>query len=106
MGVSDWPRAKAKETDLHKDIPVPVVVKSVRIQDLVLCHISVPMDVLCHELFVRILALGVLVQKFHVGMGRCRVQIVIELLDVFAVVPLMTCDAKKTFLQYAILAVP
>ena len=39
-------------------------------------------------------------------MRRCRVKVVIEFFNVLAVVPLMSCNAEKAFLEDWILAVP
>lgn len=64
------------------------------------------MLVLAHELLVRERLLRVLVQELHVRMRRRGIEIVVELLHVFAVVSLVARDTEEAFLEYAVLAVP
>ena len=97
---------KGKQTRLHKDIPVTIVVECIRIQDLKLRNVPVAIDVLADKLLVWVCLLGVLVEELHIRVGRRRVEIVIELLDVLAVVPLVSGDAKQSLLKDTILAVP
>src|SRR5206468_1695630 len=52
------------------------------------------------------LLLGVLVEAFQIRMGRRRVEVVVGLLDVFAMVPLTVGQAKQPFLQDRVASVP
>lgn len=71
---------------LDKDVPVTILVKRVRVQELVLADLSTPVSGFLLELFVGEFVLGVLVQELHVRVGRRRVEVVVELLDVLSVV--------------------
>jgi hypothetical protein len=50
--------------------------------------------------------LRILVERAGVGVGRRRVEVVIELLDVFAVVALVIGESEEAFLENGIRAVP
>lgn len=71
---------------LNEDIPVPVIIESIGVGDLVLLNISGPLSRLLNELLVGEAALRVLVQELHVGVGGCRVEVVVQLFDVFSMV--------------------
>src|SRR5262249_9842284 len=67
---------------------------------------AVATPILLDQLGVRELGLGILVEKPHVRMRRCRVEVVVVLLHVLAVVPLVAGEAEEPFLQNRIAAVP
>jgi hypothetical protein len=71
-----------------------------------LCDVSSPVDAFGHQFLIGITTLRVLVKEFHVRMCWRGVEIVIQLLDVLAVVSLMACYSKQAFLEDGILAVP
>lgn len=73
-------------THLDKDIPIPILIKYIRIQNLKLIHLPTAMRRLLDQLIVRVLVLRVFVEELHVGVGRGRVEVVVEFFDVFAVV--------------------
>jgi hypothetical protein len=50
--------------------------------------------------------LRVLVEKLHVRVGRCRVEIKVILLDVFAVIAFVAREPEEPFFEDRILAVP
>jgi hypothetical protein len=68
------------------DIPIPIVVKSVRVEDLKLGHIATAARALPHKLLIRVGALGVLVEVLHVRVRRRAVEVIVYFLDVFAMV--------------------
>lgn len=93
-------------TYLQKDIPVPVIIKGIRIQNLKFGDIAPSIHILLHKLLIRVRPLRILIKELHVRMRRCGVEIVIELLYVFAMVPLMASDSKETLFQDTIFLVP
>ena len=93
-------------TDLDEHVPVPVILKQVSVQNLVLRYVASTLLVFLHELLVRVSLLRVLVQELHVRVRRRRVEIIVQLLDVLAMVALVSSHAKKTLLQDTVLAVP
>lgn len=94
------------EAYLDEYVPVSVLVKAVCVQDLELGNISPAVHILLHKIFVRITLLRVLVEKLHVRVRRRRIQVVIEFLDIFAVITLVASYAEEAFLENGVLAVP
>ena len=99
-------RAYMQQTYLDKDIPVAIVIEGIRVQDLELGDITVAVHVFADELLIREGLLGVLVEELHVRVGRRRVKIVIQLLDVLAMVALVASNTKETFLEDRIVSIP
>src|SRR5262245_3559689 len=64
------------------------------------------LPVACHQLTVGERRLRVFVEVFHVGMGGCRVQVKIVLLDIFSVIPLVIGQTKEPFFEDGITPVP
>jgi hypothetical protein len=109
-------------THLDKYIPVSVLIKDIRVHELKLADFPAPVPALLLQLLVRELGLGVLVQVLHVRVSRARVEIVVQLLDVLAVIAwsrqltsvflfcgvltLRTIETEKPLLQDRVLAVP
>ena len=91
---------------LDKHIPVPVLVQGVSIEKLVFRDLAPTILVLANQLVVGIGALGVLVQKLHVRVRRGGVQIVVQLLDVLAMISLGARHAEKTLFEHAVVLVP
>jgi len=59
-----------------------------------------------NQLFIREGSLRIFVEEFHVGVCWRRVEVPVEFFDVLAMIALMTGDAKKTFFEDTIVAVP
>lgn len=93
-------------THLNEYIPIAVFVKRVRVQDFVLGHVSTSTLTLGYKLLVRKSSLGILVQELHIRMRRRRIEVVIQFLHVFAMIPLMARNAKQPLLQDRVLVVP
>ena len=93
-------------THLHKDIPIAILVKRVRVQDFILGHVPAPLLILGHKLLIGEPSLRILVQKLHIRMRRRRIEVVVQLLHVFAMVPLVARDAKQPLLQDRVRIVP
>ena len=98
---------KAKScAHLHEDIPVPILSERVRVQNLILGSVTVAVLVHANELLVRIRLLRILVQVLHVRVGRGGVEVVVELLDVLAMVPLVSSHAEEPLLEDMVPSVP
>ena len=91
---------------LDEDVEVPVVVEDAGIQELELRAAPFPPPVLLDELPVGVLALGVLVERLHVGVGRRVVEVEVVLLDVLPTVPLARDEPEEALLQDGIALVP
>lgn len=93
-------------TYLDEHIPVTILIKAIRVKNLKLWDIPTTVHVLSNEIFVWVTLLRILVEELHVRMRRGRVQIVVELLDIFTVVPLVASHAEEAFLEDGVLTVP
>ncbi len=88
------------------DIEVAVVVEHAGVEQLELGLVLAAPPVLCHQPGVREFPLRIFVEILQVRVGRGGVEIIIELLDVLAVVALAVGQAEQPFLQDRVLAVP
>ncbi len=91
---------------LREDVEVPVVVEDAGVHQLELGVAPLAATVLLEQPRVRVFALRVLVERLHVGVRGRRIQVVVGLLDVFAVVALRAGQAEEPLLQDRIPAVP
>jgi len=94
------------ETHLDKDVPVPVLVKGIRVEKFELGDLPAAMLVLAHEILIRILPLGVLVKELHVRVRGGGVEVVIKFLDILAMVSLRARDTKEPLLDHPVLFIP
>lgn len=94
------------QTNLDEDVPVAVVVERIRVGDLKLGNVAAAVGRLADELLVRVRPLRVLVQHLHVRVGRRRVEVPVQLLDVLAVVALVSGRSEQALLQDRVDAVP
>lgn len=101
-------RCKREErgTHLDVDVPVAILVKEVSIHQFKLANLPAPVLVLFLQLLVWEFGLRVLVEIFHVRMCRGRVEVIIDLFDVFTVISLVTVEAVETFFQDRVFTVP
>ena len=88
------------------DIEIAVVVEDAGIDDLEFGLPAVAPRVFLHQEVVGKCRLRILVEHAGVAVGRHRVEIVVELLDVLAVIALAVAQAEHALLQDRILAVP
>ena len=88
------------------DIEVAVVVEDARVEQLVFAIVQAAAGVFLDKLRVGEGGLRVFIEHAHVGMAGHAIEIVVELLDVFAVVALGVGQAEQTFLQDRVAAVP
>jgi hypothetical protein len=82
--------AHAGKTSTHfdKNVPVTVFVEDVGVKYLELDDLATAMLVLTNDILIRIGLLRVFVQKLHVGVSRRRIQVIVQFLDIFSVIPL------------------
>ena len=91
---------------LQEDVEVAATVEDPGVEDLELGILLPPPPVLLDQPGVRELRLGVLVEHLEIGGGRGGIQVVVELLDVLAVVPLVPGQAEEPLFQDRIAPVP
>jgi hypothetical protein len=73
---------------LHEDIPITVAFENACIDQLILVILEAASAVLLNQQLVWIFVLRILVEHLQIRMGWRGVQIVVILLDIFAVVSL------------------
>ena len=91
---------------LHHDIEVAVVVEYTGIDQLVLEGVSPAAGVGLHQVVIWKRSLRVAVQEAQVGVGRRRVEVVVVLLGILAVVALAVGQTEYALLENGIVAVP
>ena len=87
-------------------IEVAVAFEHAAVDQLELRIVFAAPSILVDELSVRKRLLGVLVEALQIRMGRRRVEVVVALLDVLAVVPFAVGQAEQPFLQDRVAPVP
>lgn len=97
---------RRKKTDLDVNVPVAILVKEISIHQFKLAHLPAPVLVLILQLLVREFGLRVFVEIFHVRMCRGRVEVIVNLFNVFTVISLVTVEAVETFFQNGVFTVP
>ena len=88
------------------DVEIAVGVEDAGIDDLELGLPPVAPRVLLHQKVVGKFGLRILVEHPGVAVGRHRVEVVVELLDVLAMIALAVAQAEHALLQDRVLAVP
>src|SRR5439155_7748562 len=91
---------------LSEYIEVAVLVEDARVHELELKRILSTPAIFLDQPGIRILGLWILVQGFHVGVRGGRIEVVVELLDVFSVIALRPGQAEEPLFQNRIAAVP
>ena len=92
--------------ELDEHVEIAIVIEDARIEQLVLELHLAAVAIGRDEFVVRISCLGILIEVFHVGMRRRRVEVEVIFLHVLAVVPLAVREAEQTLLEDGILTVP
>src|SRR6185503_9887035 len=87
-------------------VEVAILCERAGVEQLVLGLAARPLLTLLHQLRVWIGALRVLVEHLQIGMSRRRVEVVIELLHVLAVIAFAVGQSEQPLLQNRIAAVP
>ena len=70
----------------EKHVEIPVVIKHTRVHQLIFPIVFAPLPVFFDQLGIGKGVLGIFIQKLHVGMRRCGVQVKVILFDVFPVI--------------------
>mmetsp|Transcript_11102 Transcript_11102/g.33456 ORF Transcript_11102/g.33456 Transcript_11102/m.33456 type:complete len:404 (+) Transcript_11102:619-1830(+) len=91
---------------LHVDVKVPVLIKDARVHELVLGIVTAERGVFVAQGVVRELCLRVLVQHLQVAVARRCVQVVVQVLDVLAVIALRAPEPKQPLLENGVLPIP
>ena len=91
---------------LHLDVEVSVFVKDSRVEQFVLRLKMGAPAVFGQQILIGECCLRIFVEPFAVGMGRRRVEIVVELLDVLAVVALRTGETEEALLEDRVISIP
>src|SRR5271165_875863 len=91
---------------LRNDIEISILREHPGIDKLVLRKFETAPGIFLDELIVGKRYLGVFVKRLEVRMGRRRVEVVITLFAIFAVIAFRAGESEETFLQYGILSVP
>ena len=87
-------------------IEITFLLKNSRVRQFKLGAGTPPPTVLAQKFRIGKRLLGIFVKRPHVAVGRRRIQIVIQLLDVLAVIAFVSVESVETFLQDGIVAVP
>ena len=91
---------------LDRDVEEPAVLEDPGLRDLVFRPVAPARQVLAHQRLVGERRLRVAVELLEVGVARDRVEVVVDLLDVLAVVALLIGQAEQAFLEDAVAPVP
>jgi hypothetical protein len=89
-----------------KDVEISVFIESIGVDQLKFCIVLAPPAILFRQPGVRKHPLRILVEHLQVRMRRGSVQVVVDLLDVLAVIALAVGQPEQTFFQNRITAVP
>jgi len=90
----------------HENVEVAVVIEESGVEQLVFRRADAAATVLAHQVRIGKGGLRILVKHFHVGMRRCCIQVVIEFLDVLAVIAFAVGQAEQALLEDGISLVP
>src|SRR3989441_1191898 len=91
---------------LGDDVEVAIFLEDAGVHELELGISAAPPLILLDEPRVRKLALRILVETLHIGVGRRGVEVEVIVLDVLAVVPLRAGEAENPLLENRVLLVP
>ncbi len=91
---------------LDEDIPVTIAFEYAGVDQLELVLLQTAPRVFLHQLRVWVFPLRILVEHPEIRMGRRRVQVVVVLLHVLAVVALRVRQSEQSFFQERVFAVP
>ena len=88
------------------DVEIAISVEHAGINKLKLRHVAATRLVFCAQARVGKFRLRVFVEHFQIGVRRRRIQVVVKLLNVFAVVALHVVQAEQTFFQGRVMTIP
>ena len=91
---------------LHEDVEIPVVIEDAGVEELIFHLLPRPSAVCLYQVGIGKRRLGILVEVFHVGVGRGAVEVEVVLLHILAVVPLAVGQSEQPLLQDRVLPVP
>src|SRR6185437_469887 len=91
---------------LGENVEVPPLLEHPGVGELELAIIPAPAAILGHQLVVRERGLRVLVERLEVGVRGRRVEVVVALFHLLAVVAFWTGETEEPFLEDRIAAIP
>src|SRR5262245_50281800 len=91
---------------LNENVEIAIVIENPRVDQFEFEVMFAAAAVFFRQALVGKLTLRVLVEKFHVGVRRRRIEIEIIFLDVFAVIAFVAGEAEEALLENRVLAVP
>src|SRR5262249_40901369 len=91
---------------LDEDVEVAIIVENARIEQLELETLTGTTRVLLHQPRIGKVPLWILVEEFHVGVGRGVIEVEVVLLDILAVIALVGGQSEQSFLEDGVLRVP
>jgi hypothetical protein len=91
---------------LDEDVEIAVAVEDAGVEDLEFRVLLAAAAVLLHQAGVRKFRLWIFIEHLEIGARRRGVEVVVELLDVLAVVPLAVGEAEQALFQDRIATVP
>src|SRR5690606_25831373 len=80
---------------LRVNVKIVIIFKPVRIQNLVFIFFHRSFGINPYQLIIWISPVSILIEIFHVRMGGSIIQIVIQFLDIFSMVPLRAGQSKQ-----------
>src|SRR5262249_49048379 len=88
------------------DIEIAIIVEYACVHQLEFRLLTAATPIFFGEPRVRELGLRVFVEKLHVAVRRCRIEIEVILFDILAVIALGAAESKQALFQYGIAPVP
>src|SRR6185503_14865072 len=87
-------------------VEIAAFVEYARIEQLVFEVVTAPTGVRLRQIIIGKRRLRVLVEIFHIRMGRRRIEIEVVFLDVLPVIPLAIGETEQSFLENRVLPIP
>src|ERR1700722_15035448 len=80
---------------LNENVEIFTLVENTRINEFIFGIKWGSSPIFFFEFLIRKFLLRIFVEVFHVGMGRCRIEVVITFLDIFAMVAFPSIQSKQ-----------
>ena len=104
--IATWTSSTSALGVFHRHVEEARPLEQAGLLDLVFGNLAAALQALAHEVFVGVGPLRITVEELQVGVARDRVEVVVDLLHVLAVVALLVGEAEQTLLQDAVAPVP
>src|SRR5690606_6383229 len=90
----------------YKNIKISIIIEHTSVYQFILKIFFAPLSIFYPQLFIRKLGLGIFIEHFHIAMGRCRIQVIIDLLYILPMISFRSGQAKHPLLDHWILSIP